>query len=481
MKITIVSGKKQTAAECERGENLLGVLRKNGFMIPASCGGRGVCGKCRVEISAGDGNERSVLACETSVEEGMTVRVGEYRGGGLTDSDAEKFACDGEDGFGVAVDIGTTTVAFALCELSTGKTVEKYAVLNGQAPFGADVISRIMAAEAGHAPAMAQAVRGQIEEAVSRFSAKYSLPAVKKVAVCGNTTMLHLFCGEDVSGIGRYPFTPAFTEYRSSPGRAFGISAQEVQILPSVSAYVGGDVVAGCVASGLDEKEALLADIGTNGEMIAHAGGRLLCTSTAAGPCFEGANIECGTGGVAGAIDRVTSEGGKITYTTIGGAAPRGICGAGLVDAVALMIECGAIDETGAFAEGDKFYISDKVYISQKDIRNFQLAKSAVSSGINVLSARAGLGLCREDSLYIAGGLGFYLSGESARKVGLLPAGAGTRVIGNAALAGTQACMLSKAALGRAKKLAAEAEYIDISADHAFMDEYIENMNFPEE
>ena len=484
MRITIRSGEREFTVNCAAGEDLLTVLQSAGLNVPAGCGGRGVCGKCKVYVCGGSfgAEEREALACRTEAEEGLTVRVGEYVGGGLTEGGREDAAggCDGEEGFGLAVDIGTTTVAYALCDLRSGKTLKKHAELNRQASFGADVISRIMSAEAGNAQLLAEAVRGQIAETAARLMSEFSVPVLKKVTVCGNTTMLHLFCGEDVSGIGRYPFTPAFTEFRSMPGGALGLAmAEEVQLLPSVSAYVGADIVAGAIAAGLDNEDALLVDIGTNGEMLAHSGGRFFCTSTAAGPCFEGANIECGTGGVAGAVDSVRTEDGKVAFTTIGGEPPRGICGAGLVDALAVMLGTGAIDETGAFVEGDKFVIGGGVYISQKDVRNYQLAKSAICAGIRILAERAGLALA-EKNLYIAGGLGFYLDGANARKTGLLPAEGAERqkVIGNAALAGARLCMISRAALERAKKLAAETEYIDLSADAEFMDAYIENMNF---
>ena len=484
MHITIRTGEREFTAECKAGDNLLAVLQAAGLNIPAGCGGRGVCGKCKVHVCGGSfgAEEKEVLACKTKTEDGLIIRAGEYVGGGLTEGAGaeDRVACDGEEGYGLAVDIGTTTVAYALCDLKSGKILKKHAELNRQASFGADVISRIMSAEAGNAQLLAEAVRGQIAETASRFLREFSVPALKKITVCGNTTMLHLFCGEDVSGIGRYPFTPVFTEFRSLRGEELGLAmAEEVQLLPSVSAYVGADIVAGAIAAGLDKEDALLVDIGTNGEMLARSGGRFLCTSTAAGPCFEGANIECGTGGVAGAIDNVRLEDGKVTFTTIGGEAPRGICGTGLVDALAVMLESGAIDGTGAFGEGDRIVIGGGVYISQKDVRNYQLAKSAICAGIRVLAERAGLALA-DMKLYIAGGLGFYLDGENARKTGLLPAegAAHQKVIGNAALAGTRMCMLSRAALERAKKLAAETEYIDLSADAEFMDEYIENMNF---
>ena len=482
MRITIRTGERELEAECREGEDLLSVLQGAGLNIPAGCGGRGVCGKCKVHVrgaSFGE-EEREVLACKTVAEEGLIVRAGEYVGGGLTEGAAERIECDGEEGFGLAVDIGTTTVAYALCDLHSGKILKKHAELNRQASFGADVISRIMSAEAGNASLMAEAVRGQIAETAAALMREFSVQELKKIVVCGNTTMLHLFCGEDVSGIGRYPFTPVFTGFRRQSGAELGLPmAAEVQMLPSVSAYVGADIVAGAIACGLDREDALLVDIGTNGEMIARSAGKFLCTSTAAGPCFEGANIECGTGGIEGAIDGVHMNGSEVTYTTIGHKEPRGICGTGLVDALAVMLESGVIDETGAFEDGDRFEIGGGVYISQKDVRNYQLAKSAIYSGIRVLAARAGLDL-PQMKLYIAGGLGFYVDGENARKTGLLPAEDAQlqKVIGNAALAGTRMCMLSRAALERAIALAKETEYIDLSADAEFMDEYIENMNF---
>ena len=276
MKITVRCGNREALLECREGENLLSVLRDNGFNLSASCGGRGICGKCRIKVFGGkygkDGQE--VLACKTVAENGICIELNEANGGGLTEYMPAVFQCDKENGYGVAVDIGTTTLAFALCELGTGKTIKKCARLNRQAAFGADVISRIMAAEEGKAELLAQTVRGQIEGEISELCAEFHIGAVKRAAVCGNTTMLHLFCGENVSGIGRYPFTPQFTEFRSVSGREFGISVDEIQVLPSVSAFVGADIVAGCVALDIASKEAMLADIGTNGEMIAHKGGK---------------------------------------------------------------------------------------------------------------------------------------------------------------------------------------------------------------
>ena len=213
MQIKIVSGADVRTVECGEGESFLSILRANGYDLPAGCGGRGTCGKCRVRVMGGPygAKGQEVLACQTTAMNGCMVVVERYEGGGLIEGTAAPAETDGEAGFGIAIDIGTTTLAFSLVSLSDGKTISRFATLNRQQSFGADVISRIVSAEEGNAARLAQCVRAQVEEAIGRFRAQYDLRSVRKAAVCGNTTMLHLFCGEDVSGIGRYPFRPAFT------------------------------------------------------------------------------------------------------------------------------------------------------------------------------------------------------------------------------------------------------------------------------
>lgn len=482
MQITVRCGKEIRKIDCLAGTTLLNALREHGYAVSADCNGRGVCGKCEVTVCGGEYGKhgKTVLACKTAAFEGCEVIVRERTGGGLTEGVTEEIVCDGEDGYGLAVDIGTTTVAYALVRLSDGKILEKCAELNRQHAFGADVISRIQSATEGNASTLCRLIRAQIQENLQRFLKKYALPALKKIFVCGNTTMLHLFCGESVALIGRYPFQPVFVNLRTVSGESFGLSAQEVTVLPSVGAFVGADIVAGAVAAGADKKDTLLVDIGTNGEILINANGKILCTSTAAGPCFEGANIECGMGGVAGAINSFCRTEGKNVCKTIENAPPRGICGAGLVDAICVMLEEKIIDETGAFAQGTRFDLTEGVWISQKDVRAFQLAKSAIYSGMSILSKRAGQELENQKNILIAGGLGFYLNAENARKTGLLPRsnGAYQHVIGNSALAGTALCMLSRTALERACLLAERAQYVDLSADPDFLDAYVENMSF---
>ena len=486
MQLKVLSKTKTREFSCKGGENLLSFLQAQGYVLSARCGGNGKCGKCRVRVLEGEFEGQKdgyVLSCLAHINSDAYIEVFETEGGGLTASSAEEVRTDGEEGFGVALDIGTTTLAFALVDLKTGKEKEKFGVLNNQGGYGADVLSRIAAADKGCAKQLQESILSQTREALARFAGKIPDGRVRRLAVCGNTTMLHFFLGKDARGIGQYPFRAEFLDTVRLPGSELGLSAEEVVILPSVAAYFGADAVVGGVAARVCEGTSMLADIGTNGEMLLHTDGKLYATSTAAGPCFEGANIECGTGGVAGAIDSVCERDGKICYTTIGGGSASGICGAGLVDAIALMLKKGIIDETGAFTgEEQRFYISDNVYVSQADVRNFQLAKSAVCAGIRVLLSEAGVSFEKLEKLYVAGGLGFYLNLANAVAVGLFPAELEKKlaVVGNTALAGTRQCLCSRDILGQAEKIARGSEYLDLSASPEFMDAYIENMNFGE-
>ncbi len=484
MRLKVLSGTNVREYSCAGGENLLDFLRAKGYAIAARCGGNGKCGKCRVRVIEGafEGQkDGSVLSCLATLRGDAFVEVFETKGGGLTYAAPASSETDGESGFGVALDIGTTTLAFSLVDLSAGKEIETFGVLNRQGAYGADVLSRIAASDEGKAAQLQDCVLSQTREVLGKFCKKYGLNGVKRLAVCGNTTMLHFFLGKNAHGIGQYPFRAEFLDTVRLAGKELGLAAEEVLVLPSVAAYFGADAVAGGLAAGVEKGVNLLADIGTNGEMLLHADGKLFATSTAAGPCFEGANIECGTGGVAGAIDSVSERDGRIVCTVIGKGKATGICGAGLVDAIALMAEKGVIDETGAFAEGtERFEIAENVYITQADVRNFQLAKSAICAGIRVLLSEAGVESGRLNKLYVAGGLGFYLNKDNAVKVGMFPRELADKIeaVGNTALAGTKQCLLQKGRLADAERIARSAEYIDLSASPAFMDAYIENMNF---
>ena len=487
--ISVRSGARTLELPAKEGENLLGVLRRNGIFIDAPCGGRGRCGKCGVRLLSGvvrgtepDGQGR-FLSCLAQIGGDLAIEVAERSGSGLLDSSSVAAATDGGSGYGVALDIGTTTLAFYLLELSSGRELDRFACLNPQAVFGGDVVSRISACSEGKLGELHALIRDRVAEVLSDFCVRHALPGIVRLTVCGNTTMLHLFRRVDASSLGVAPFRPVFLDTQRFPGAELGLPAEEVVLLPGISAYVGADIAAGLLAVDFGRRGAeLFADIGTNGEMAVYCGGRFLCTSTAAGPAFEGANISCGMGGVPGAIDKVWTEAGKIRFRTIGDLPPEGICGCGLVDAVRVMLELGVIDETGAFADGDRFFLTEKVCLTQKDVREFQLAKSAVCAGLRVLMRRAGIAPADVTRLCVAGGLGFWLDPESAGRTGLIPAELTGKIetVGNSAGAGAKLCLLSEAGLRECERIAAECEVVDLSSDPDFMDEYIANMSFGE-
>jgi uncharacterized 2Fe-2S/4Fe-4S cluster protein (DUF4445 family) len=484
--ITVLPHQKKVFSK--KGERLFSVLAENGFFVSADCGGNGKCGKCRVKLLSGKISGTEIdengyfLSCKASLTSDLTIELIERKADKVEVDEVALLACDKV----LAIDLGTTTLVVALVDKNSGKTIKKISRLNPQGVFGADVISRISAHKNGYGKELQSLVIGAINDMISELGCGDELDAV----VVANTTMLHLFVGEDPSGIGEAPFIPAFIGERDYNGCELGLNAKKVKLLPSASAYIGSDVIAGAVATGLtNDKTQLLVDLGTNGELILATNGQFYAVSTAAGPCFEGAKIECGVGGIDGAINSVSFYSGEISFTTVGGYAPCGICGAGLIDAVAVMLETGIIDETGAFTDdyitaleskvkGDKFYICESVYISQKDIREVQTAKAAIAAGIETLMLE--VGVSSVDNLYLAGGLGLYLNANSAAKIGLIPPKmlAETKAVGNSALDGAIASAMSDNALTSVREIATKVKVIELSSSIRFNELYVDKMFF---
>ena len=487
MKITVFSQKKQITFEAERGDNLLRLFSAHSVHIPARCGGNGKCGKCKARLLSGkiagtEPDERGeFLACLARADGDCSIAVTEEEGGGLQEFGFTRLPhCRGEEGYGVALDVGTTTLAACLVRLSDGRIVSRSSCLNPQAVFGSDVISRIQAcAEKENLKELHRSVVDASARLVRTLT--QGKMRIKRMTVAGNATMLHLFCGEDPSSIGVYPFRTVFTEEREYGADAFGLPCDRLILLPSVSAYVGADITADMLAADFShsKENILLADIGTNGEMAILSGGKIVCASTAAGPALEGACIECGLGGVDGAIDRVYRQNGRLGYTVIGGETAKGICGCGLIDLVARLLEEGAIDETG-YMEAEKYRLTDQVYLSQADVRQFQLAKSAIRAGMLALLRRAGRKEEEVDRLIIAGGLGYYIDPSSAAKTGLIPQALKDRAqaLGNGSLYGAYLALTDEACREEARRLASRAETIDLSSDETFTEEFMEGMYF---
>jgi uncharacterized 2Fe-2S/4Fe-4S cluster protein (DUF4445 family) len=387
---------------------------------------------------------------------------------------------------GVALDIGTTTVSARLLDLDTIAPLGTFSTLNDQRVFGADVMSRIGAARNGKTAELYAVINREVEKVLSLFIKKYDLKKIDRLTVSGNTTMLHLFTNTDPSAMGEIPFTPTFLESKELRGEELSLSVEKVELLPSIAAFIGSDIVSGLAALDIlnAENNSLMIDIGTNGEMALFHDGQLYCCSTAAGPAFEGAEISCGMGSIPGAINKVGLEEGKIFYTTIADAPPLGLCGCGLIDAMAMMLKTGVIDETGAFTDDDYegFVVAEGISLLNRDVRQYQLAKSAILSGIKILSANAGVELSEIARVHIAGGLGFFIDKANAVATGLLPVEFLDKisVCGNLSLQGSVKCLSEPLFLSECKKIVGKCVNIELASDPAFMEAFAENMLFPE-
>lgn len=478
-KITVISPENKITFTAPVGTVLANALAENGFAVPAACGQKGTCGKCRVRLLSGNfngeipDNNMTIRSCKAIVCNDAVIGLDFQNSEGLTEfterAEPQNGVC------GIAVDIGTTTVAAAF--LKKDGSIFSASCLNPQSAYGADVISRIEACSDGKLDELTKLIRKCIKNLIDKLDINNES---EELVVSGNTTMLHIFCGISPESMGTFPFTPQFTDVQYLNGAELGYKIKNVTVLPSISAFVGSDIVAGIYALGLHktDKVEFLADLGTNGELVLSDKGKLYCTSTAAGPALEGACIDCGIGGVEGAVDKVFDEDGETGYTTVGNKKPVGICGAGLTDAIALLLERKLVDAYGYLEEN--FKIAEKIYISPKDIRQFQLAKSAVFSGIEVLAKEVGTEVESTDKFYIAGGLGYYINPESAINVGLIPRIEKSRIkaAGNTSLKGALMCIGNKNVPEEMQKAARDCTQINLGGNSDFNQKFMDNMLF---
>ena len=481
------------------GETILLACARAGIILSAPCGGHRRCGKCTVRIIEGKitgdtpDNEAWVRACAAIPLTDITIACHSELMDRAAAVDKQLSPARAAVGAAaVALDIGTTTVCARLIDLNTALVLDTVSALNDQRAFGADVMSRIEAARNGKTGELFTLINRQTRRILESFKDQWNLPRIEKLAVSGNTTMLHLFLNVDPSGMGALPFTPVFLEEKELSGDALSLPVESIIVLPSIAAFIGGDITAGLAVLDILSVPgpSLLIDIGTNGEMALAHRGTIFCCSTAAGPAFEGAEISCGMGGVAGAISAVEIAANvahnvtpnALSITTIGNAPPAGVCGSGLVDAVAIMLKQGIIDETGFMADGEKgFCLAPGVSIIGRDIRQFQLAKGAILSGIRLLCKNSGLQAADIRNVFIAGGFGFYINKYNAAAAGIFPSEFldVLSICGNVSLQGAQECLTAADFLSRCKQIIAQCSVIDLAADPSFMDEFTDNMLFP--
>ena len=460
----------------EEGTTLLQAQIAAGLRPDAPCGGKGTCGKCKV-ILAG----REVLACQTPVHRDMTVETAPTGGEKiLTHGISAMISPDGTDDYVLAFDIGTTTVVAYLLDGRTGKLLTQSSCVNPQGQFGADVISRIQHAMQGGGEDLAQCVRDAMKKLTAEAAAKagIEIAQITTAAIAGNTAMHHLLLKIAPDTLVTPPYMPAVYDALELEKGCFA------RILPNIAGFVGGDTVACMVATRFDELEelTLLIDIGTNGEMVLGDKNRRIACSTAAGPAFEGAKISCGMRGATGAVDHVWLEDGKLSYHVLGETNPVGLCGSGLLDLVASLLDLEIIDESGRM-EGKEFTLCENVTLTQKDVREVQLAKAAIRAGIELLSEKLGKKVSDIQKVYLAGAFGNYMDPKSACRIGMIPPVLLDKIqpIGNAAGEGAKICALSRKGFEYSRKIAKETEFLELASLPQFQDCYVDALEFCEE
>ncbi len=498
--------------------------------MDAPCGGTGLCGKCKVRIDSQEAIPVSEtqaafftpeqiaagwrLACLWEVKTDMTVELPQQfqMSNIISQGYMKEFVPDpsallpggGADAaqncYGAAIDIGTTTVVASLVDLNSGREIESLACLNSQKVFGQDVISRIhyAASNPRGTEILQKTIIKDLKNLLNELCRRHDLIAdnIYAVSVAANTTMIHLLAGINPEGMGKSPYTPAFQGALSLKGLDLGLPVSpycDVYCLPTVSSFIGGDITAGVLACSLENanEKTLFIDIGTNGEIVLVDDERFCACSCAAGPALEGMNISCGVRATPGAIEDVFIAGDTVRYATIGNEAATGICGSGLLAAIAEMRRAGIIHKSGRLqahplvevVDGKKRFMVDagrSLYLTQQDIRQVQLAKGAILSGIYALLEAVGMKAAELHRVIVAGQFGAHLKAESLIGSGLLPA-EWSEVIsyaGNTSKSGALICLLSQPERAVIETLARNIEYLELSELEGYKDLFIKCMQF---
>jgi uncharacterized 2Fe-2S/4Fe-4S cluster protein (DUF4445 family) len=419
--------------------------------------------------------------------------------------------------FGIAFDLGTTTVAATLLDLATGTPAAVASMLNPQQPFGGDVITRISATmldpdALGRLTALAHSCLDQLASEVCTAGA-VEPHEVYEIALAGNATMTHIALGIDPEPLGVAPFVMTSRSFDGLLAADLGVTVNpgaRAYLFPALGAYVGGDIVAGALASGMDRDKRirLFVDVGTNCEIVLADGDRILATAAPAGPAFEGAQIRCGMRAAPGAIEGVKISDDDVALQVIGDVGPAGLCGSGLVDVVAALVQVGLLDASGRLMAADVAAVTapglagrlrqvgeervfvlhergddpaDAVYISQRDVRELQFAKAAIATGWRLLAAEMGIDPADVQQVLLAGSFGSYLSPASAVRIGLVPGVSVLRIVsaGNVAGEGAKMALLSVRERAAAHALLEEVRYVELSDRPDFNDRFIDQLAFP--
>lgn len=526
VKVNAQIGNERLTFYLEDGQSLFYALRNNNIYLPAVCAARGNCGKCRIRVgegilpaSAADRNTFSEaqisdgwrLACTAYPKTEITIVLDAYRedsmevvGSGLLKDIYDTSSMNKKI---IGIDIGTTTIAMEIMDTETSRILDSFVSINRQRLFGADVISRIQAYMDGQGAAMQECIKQDLLRGLCHLTRNGEI-AIEEIIIAGNTTMQHLLFGYPCNTLGVYPFTPyqidmtyqklidMFGNVAIDEDSRVKLSQQlkdvPVTIMPGISTFVGADIVSDMLSCNFaqSDKINILIDLGTNGEMAIGNHEKIMVTSVAAGPAFEGGNITDGIGSVPGAICEVVIEGDHVGVKSIQDAEVVGICGTGVIEAIYELLQVGYIDEMGLLIDcyrNDGFLLVEKengkcIRLYQKDIREFQLAKAAVRAGIEILLLRYGIKASEVNKIYFAGGFGYSMNIPKAIGIGLIPEEFFDKieVIGNGSLKGALKLGKQKELEKELKQLVLLSQEINLSGDKDFNDLFMEYIVFPD-
>lgn len=509
------------------GATLFEAAEQAGIILNSVCGGKGICKKCLVNLEPGG---KQILACQHHIQTDLVVTIPPssrfFQQKILAEGVETKIEPDiykkyieiaqANKIFGLAVDIGTTTIVAKLIDMTDGKSLATQADLNPQSRYGDDVISRIAYARTNEKLAkLHKAIIGCINDMIVKLCKGTSIDEKDIYEMCavGNTTMNHFFLKLPVTQLGQAPYKAFSVDAHDLPANQLGLRinpAGNVHTVENIAGFVGSDTTAVVLAVDIDSAQdvTLVVDIGTNGEIVFGTRDKLYAASCAAGPALEGARISCGSRAVEGAIEAVIVNNGDIDLDVIGNCPPRSICGSGLIDAVAVLLDLGIVDASGRFAnpvalrdklspavvsriieqDGQLAFclagaanVSERtVVLTQKDIREVQLAKAAIRAGTKILQRKLGVEDADIKQILLAGAFGNYIRRESALRIGLLPDAAVERIhfVGNAAASGAQIILLSQLCRQKAKKIARKIEYVEIAHKPDFQTVFADSMVF---
>ena len=515
-------------------KSLLRILQEKNEYISAPCNGNGTCGKCVVRFQSG-ATEPSVrdreIFSEKQLEEGYRLACQSYPTGvyeiEIPQKEEEIEVLSGweekketlgecrkaensthgrncaerseQAGYGICIDIGTTTLAAVLVDLTAQEECQTAVSVNHQRAYGSDVLSRIAASNNGKKWEIQRCIRQDLQKLIRELLQKEKITEqqIQKIVIAGNTTMCHLLCGFSCETLGVAPFLPVDLSWMEGSAADFlGMKELDtkVVILPGISAFVGADIMAGIAKMNMHRSEGyhLLLDIGTNGEMVLGNCRHMYVTSTSAGPAFEGGNISCGMASIPGVISHVfMEETGKAGFQVIGETEGEnqkkqqaiGICGTGMIDLAYELRKHQMIDEHGTYLDlyfDTGYELAEKVKFTQNDIRELQMAKAAIRAGVDILVKKAGITFDEVDDCYLAGGFGTKIDIKKAAGIGLIPKELEMKTIpaGNTVLAGTKEVLLGRISKEELEKIQTMADVINLAEENDFEDLYLSYMDF---